>query len=123
MPSFILIQNRDHPIDVPARITICKSFGSRLRGLMFRSELGPDEGLMLEMSRDSRLDASIHMFFVQFALAVIWVNTAMEVVDKVLAQPWHPAYFPARPARYVVELHPDRFFQFEIGHTVEFQHA
>ncbi len=123
MSSSILIQNRDHPIDVPARITVCRSFGSRLRGLMFRSNLGRDEGLLLELPRDSRLDASIHMFFVPFALAVIWINTTMEVVDKVLAQPWRPAYFPARPARYVVELHSARFSQFEIGHAVEFVDA
>ncbi len=87
---------------------------------MFRSKLDRDEGLLLEMPRDSRLDSSIHMFFVPFAIAVFWVNSAMEVVDKVVAQPWRPAYVPARPARFVLEMHPDRISQYEVGQKVKF---
>ncbi len=123
MPSFIFIQNRDQPIDAPARIRICSSFACRLRGLMFRSGIDPNEGLLLQISRDSRLDSSIHMLFVPFALAVVWIDSGLEVVDKILAQPWRPAYFPARAARYVLEMHPDRLGQYSIGHKVEFVRA
>ncbi len=123
MPSFILIQNTNRPIDSPARIRICSSFACRLRGLMFRSGLDRNEGLLLQMPRESRLDSSIHMLFVPFALAVFWINSGMVVVDKVLAQPWRPAYFPARAARYVLEMHPDRLAQYEVGHKVEFVRA
>lgn len=90
---------------------------------MFRARLDPDEGLLLAIGRDSRADSSIHMFFVPFDLAVFWINTNMEVVDKVLAKSWHPAYFPARGARYTLEVHPDRFHDYEIGHIVEFEDA
>ncbi len=120
MPSFVFVQNKDHPLAAPARIQVCSSFGSRLRGLMFRSSLDRDAGLLLQMSGDSRIDASIHMFFVPFAIAVFWVKSAMQVVDKIIAQPWRPAYFPAQPARFVIELHPDRFSEYEIGQSVEF---
>ncbi len=123
MPSFVLVQNANSPIAGPARIRICSSFGCRLRGLMFRSSLGRDDGLLLEMPRESRLDSSIHMLFVPFAIAAFWISSGLEVVDKVLAQPWRPAYVPARPARDVLEIHPDRFPQYEVGHRVEFVRA
>lgn len=120
MPSFVIVQNMDRPIGSPARIQMCSSFVCRLRGLMFRSRLDVNDGLLLQMPNQSRLDASIHMFFVPFALAVFWVNTGMEIVDKVVAQPWRPAYLPARPARFVLEMHPERFSDYEIGQRVEF---
>ena len=123
MPSFVLVQNTDQPIAAPARVKICSSFVCRLRGLMFRSSLDPDEGLLLQIPHESRLDASIHMLFVPFALAVFWISSSLEVVDKVLAQPWRPAYLPARPALYVLEMHPGRLAQYEIGHKLELLRA
>ncbi len=120
---FIFIQNLDQPIRTPPRIELCGSFLCRLRGLMFRSRLAPEEGLLLVMGRDSRADSAIHMLFVPFDLAVFWINSKMEVVDKTIARSWRPAYFPAKAARYTLEIHPDRFNDYEIGHTVAFQDA
>jgi uncharacterized membrane protein (UPF0127 family) len=63
------------------------------------------------------------MLFVAFDLAVFWINSEMTVVDRVLAQSWRPAYFARQPARYVLELHPDRRGDYEIGDTVQFRDA
>ncbi len=90
---------------------------------MFRPRINLDEGLMLVIGRDSRADSSIHMFFVPFNLAIFWINSQMEVVDKTLAKSWRPAYFPSKAARYTLEVHPDRFNDYEVGHKVEFQNA
>ncbi len=90
---------------------------------MFRSSLAADEGLLLEIGGDSRVDSSIHMFFVPFDLAVFWINSEMRVVDKVIAKSWRPAYFPAQAARYTLEMHPDRFNDYAIGDQVEFENA
>jgi len=87
---------------------------------MFRSALRRDEGVLLVGARDVRLDSAIHMLFVPFDLAVFWINGRMEVVDKVLAKAWRPAYVPSRPARYVLEIHPDLYTAYEIGNQVEF---
>ena len=73
--------------------------------------------------RDSRVDSSIHMLFAPFSLPVIWIDTALTVVDKVLAKPWRPAYFSKQPAQYVLEIHPERWGDFEIGDEVEFKDA
>ena len=123
MSTDIFIQNINERIQAPPRVIYCDSFACRLRGLMFRSRLGLEEGLLLVIDRDARLDSSIHMLFVPFDLAVFWINSQMEVVDKVIARSWRPAYFPARPARYILEIHPSRYTDYEIGHKVEFQHA
>ncbi len=120
MSSFVFIQNINQPVRDLPRIQLCDSFICRLRGLMFRSHLDRDEGLLLTIGRDSRADSSIHMFFVPFPLAVFWINSDREVVDKVLAQPWRPAYFPAKPARYTLEVHPDRLGDYEAGQKVQF---
>ncbi len=123
MPAFIVVRNASHPVKEPARIQRCESFLCRLRGLMFRSSLPADEGLLLEIGRDSRLDSSIHMFFVPFDLAVFWINSEMYVVDKIIARSWRPAYFPAQAARYTLEMHPRRIDDFGIGDRVELQDA
>ncbi|MBI1855645.1 MAG: DUF192 domain-containing protein [Chloroflexi bacterium] len=123
MPSFIFIQNLNRAIENPPRIKFCDSFACRLRGLMFRDHLSLDDGLVLVISRDSRADSSIHMFFVPFDLAVFWINNDNEVVDKVIARSWRPAYFPARAARYTLEIHPERFNDYQIGDKVAFKDA
>ncbi len=123
MVSFIVVRNLTHPKPDLPRIQICDSFVCRLRGLMFRRRLGSDEGLLLSIARDSRLDSSIHMLFVPFDLAIFWINSERCVVDKIIARSWRPAYFPGKAARYTLEVHPDRFDDYGVGDTVEFQDA
>jgi uncharacterized membrane protein (UPF0127 family) len=95
--------------------TFAGSFWSRLRGLMFRRTIAHDEALLLAEKRDSKIDTSIHMLFVFTDLAVVWINDAQQVVDVRLAKAWFPAYFPKRPARYVLELNPERLNDFHAG--------
>jgi uncharacterized membrane protein (UPF0127 family) len=121
MPKTIVIQNQNRRIEGDLRIKYCDTFLTQLRGLTFRDRLPRDEGLLLVGKRDSRLDSSIHMLFVPFDLSVIWINSAMQVVDKILAKSWRPAYFPKQPAKYVLEIHPERWGDFEIGEAVEFK--
>lgn len=124
MSHIIFVRNLNQPDLSPARVKYCDSFLCRLRGLTFRDRLEADDGLLLvQRRRDSRIDASIHMLFVPFDLNVVWINTDMTVVDKVIAKSWRPAYFPAKPACYVLEIHPDRWEDYQIGDKVEFQDA
>lgn len=98
----------------------CDSFATKLRGFTFRRQLSPEDGLVLVESSDSRLNSSIHMLFVSFALGVIWVNKAGKIVDMVLAQPWKLSYLPKAPACYVIELHPDLLESVQIGDQIAF---
>ena len=122
MSRFINLRNLSQPALSPARVKFCELFLCRLRGLMFRNRLDPDEGLLLvQGQRDSRIESSIHMLFVPFDLSVVWINKEMTVVDKIIAKAWRPAYFPAAPASYILEIHPQRLEDYQIGDKVEFQ--
>ena len=123
MTRFITIPNKNRTLDNPPRIKFCDTFLTQLRGFTFHPRLTLDEGLLLVGTRDSRLDSAIHMLFVSFDLAVFWIDSNMKVVDKVLAKSWRLAYFSNEPARYVLEIHPERWGDYEIGDTVEFQDA
>jgi uncharacterized membrane protein (UPF0127 family) len=119
----IHIQNLTNPIHQPALVGYGDTFLSKLRGLMFRSRLDLNDGLLLVEKRNSRLDTSIHMFFVPFDLAVFWINSDLVVVDKVIAKSWRPAYMSRADAQYTLELHPDRFGDYEIGDKVKIQYV
>ena len=123
MTKFITIENQSRKLTSLPRIKYCDTFLTQLRGFTFHPHLTLDEGLLLVGMRDSRLDSSIHMLFVSFDLAVFWINSEMKVVDKVIAKSWRLAYFSKQPARYVLEIHPDRFNDYEIGDTVQFRDA
>ena len=119
----IRIENRNQPLPAPLQAIYCDSFHCRLRGLMFRSNIAYEEGLLLVAARESRFYKSIHMMFVTINLAVIWNNSEYTVVDSLLARSCHPVYTPRQPARYILEIHPRRQNEFKIGDQVKFQHA
>lgn len=85
---------------------------------MFTRSINPEHGLLLVQNRDSRLDAAIHMLFVPIDLAIVWINQNREVVDVCLARRWRLAYIPQRAACYVLEMHPQRLSDFNIGDMV-----
>lgn len=123
MIKYIAIENKNRGIVPPLNIKYCDNFLTQLRGFTFHPRLMRDEGLVLVGKRDSRLESSIHMLFVSFDLFVIWINSNMQVVDKIIAKSWRPAYFSKQPAKYVLEVHPDRWEEFQIGDTVQFKNA
>ncbi len=111
----VFIHNKTHPSQQPLQAHYCASFLGRLRGLMFQKTIAAHEGLLMVQPRSNQLDAAIHMFFMNFDIAVIWADESLRVVDAQLARRWRPAYAPAQAAKYVLETHPDRLKDFEIG--------
>lgn len=97
------------------RVRRCAGFLDRLRGLMFRRPLADNEGLLLVGSRQSRADTAIHMFFVFFPIAAIWLDRDGQVVDAKLARPFRPFYAPRAPARDVLEGPPALLERVRIG--------
>ena len=103
------------------RVKWCATFGAKLRGLMFRRSIGPDEGLVLAEARSSIAATSIHMFFVPFDIAAVWLDDDYRVVHKVRAKAWRPFYASPQPARYVLEGPPALLDQITIGETLSFE--
>lgn len=89
---------------------------------MFARQILPGEGRLLDQKSSSRVNASIHMFFVNFDLAVLWLDNDLKVVDQVLARRWAPFYQPDRPARYVLEIHPRRLPEFAVGDLLSLEY-
>lgn len=117
---YVEIENITHPLQASLVVGYCSSFMCRLRGLMFRKKLGTGEGLLLVGARDTLVDASIHMMFMNFDLAVVWINQQGEVVDTVLARRWRLMYLPKRPAQHVLEISAGHLQDFSIGDKVRF---
>ncbi len=87
---------------------------------MFTKSLPEQHGLLLVQGADSRVNSSIHMMFMWMDLAVIWINSELQVVDIVLARRWKLAYLPKQPAKYVLETGVHRLNDFCIGDKVNF---
>lgn len=117
----VLIRNQTRPSQKPVQADYCASFFCRLRGLMFRKTILPHGGLVMEQVTEDRINAAIHMFFMNFDLTVVWLDSNLRVVDVQYARRWRPAYTPAKPARYVIELHSDRLKDFQAGDQLVFE--
>ena len=102
------------------RVRCRAGFLCRLRGLTFRRRLGDDEGLLLVGPRESRVDAAIHMFFVFFPIAVVWLDGAGRVVDTQLARPFRPFYAPQAPAKDILEGPPSLMESVQVGDRLRF---
>jgi len=105
---------------VVPRAKWCASFLCRLRGLTFRRRLNPDEALILVEASESRLGTAIHMVFVFFPIAAIWLDSQGMVVDARLAHPFVSVCVPRRPARYVLEGVPALLDHIHSGDRLEF---
>lgn len=99
---FVSLCHQDGGI-LPLRVRRCDTFLCRLRGLTFRRSLPADEGLLFVENAESRMGTSIHMFFVFFAIGVVWLAADGTVVDAKVAKPFRPYYAPRAPARYYLE--------------------
>jgi uncharacterized membrane protein (UPF0127 family) len=98
----------------------CSSPWSRFRGLQYRRRLNPGEGLILAKNTDSIATSSIHMFFVVFPIAAVWIDGSGRVTSAQLARPWRPYYASPEPARYVLETGPDFLERVAVGDELDF---
>jgi uncharacterized membrane protein (UPF0127 family) len=115
-----MIRNGTTGETVARRVVRCDSFWKRMRGLMFRRSLEEDQVLLFVESRESVAQTAIHMFFVFFPIAVVWLDGDKRVVDMALARPFRPYYAPRSPAQYYVEGHPGLLERVSVGDSLEF---
>lgn len=113
--------NQTRSLVRPLRVKNCESFLCRLRGLMFTKSIAEDGGLLMVHKEESRSNAAIHMFFVGMDLGVIWLDEDRKVVDLVFAESWKPFYQPQLPAKYILEVHPARLPEFQLGDKISFE--
>lgn len=98
-----MITNRTRNKVISREILLCNKLWSSMKGLMFRKELQENQCLLIDLHKDT--NASIHMFFVNFPIDIIWLNSEKRVVDFARnVQPNTPYKAPSKFARYILEL-------------------
>jgi uncharacterized membrane protein (UPF0127 family) len=83
---------------VAEHVVVADTIWSRFMGLMFRRELPPGHGLLIRPCN------SIHMFFMRFALDVVFVDgdgRVVRVLDSI--RPWRASNL-VRGAKAAIEL-------------------
>lgn len=101
--------------ELPIKILEYNSFWKRFKGLMFRFQPIENEGILIEPCN------SIHMFFMFFAIDVVFLNDRNEIVFiKEDLKPWS-AVFPVKHASSALELPVGTVSRFgiRIGDKVE----
>ncbi|ASJ16788.1 hypothetical protein A3L04_06715 [Thermococcus chitonophagus] len=80
-------------------VKFADTFIKRFLGLMFRK---PRYALIFVLPTETRINASIHGFFMREAIDVIFLDSKRKVVDFTILRPWR-LYTPKRPAKYIIE--------------------
>lgn len=102
-------------------VNVMKSIWRISVGLMFASKKTIEIGACLVMpsSQDVRFGSSVTMFFCFYPYHILFVNSNMEVVDRIVLKPWRASYTPKAQARYVFESTAGKFNDIKIGDKVE----
>lgn len=116
----VQIQNLTHPLPKPIFASYCDTFWSRFRGFMFQSTLESTQALLLVDKKDSRYDSAIHMLFMKFDIAAVWINKQKIVVDVKHARKSQLMLVPQQPACFVLEAHPGQIPNFQVGDSITF---
>lgn len=115
-----ILRNKKTGQIILARVRLCESFWCHFRGLQLVPRLPSDEGLLFVTDHEGRTHTAIHMFFMFFNIAVIWLDASGKVVDKKLAKVWRPAYAPTAPAQYFLEANTDLLERVQVGDMLRF---
>ncbi len=118
--AIVKIVQRDTKYVIVESAIWCSSRLCRLRGLQFSKPLEPDQGLLMVNQSEGVASTSIHMFFVFFPIAAIWINNDGLVTSAQLAKPWRPYYASPKPARYILEAPPETLSRVSVGDEVDF---
>ncbi|MCJ7623607.1 MAG: DUF192 domain-containing protein, partial [Anaerolineaceae bacterium] len=119
---FVNIYNLAKSNQNPIHARYCSTFFCRFRGLMMSDQIPFDQGLLLVQKKDSKIDTAVHMFFMRYDIAVVWIDSHLKVVDTRLAQRWHSLYVPNTPAKYILEVHVGHLDHFSPGDMLKFEY-
>lgn len=76
----------------------------RMKGLMFEDEKKFNYALVFTSPNEGKLESSLHMMFVFFPIAAVFLDSNKIVVDKTTLTPFTVNYTPKKAAKYVIEL-------------------
>lgn len=86
-------------------VEIADTYEARMQGLSGRSALPQGSGMLFVFEREG--EWGIWMKDMQFSIDIIWADTdgrVVSVAHKVSPETYPNAFYPAKPARYVLEV-------------------
>ena len=103
------------------KVNVMKSIWRISVGLMFANKKSVERGACLVMPRAKNLKygSAVTMFFCFYPYHILFVNSEMEVVDRIVLKPFRASYVPKKPAKYVFESTAGKFNKIKIGDKVE----
>jgi len=84
---------------------VCDSFLKKFRGLMFSKP----KNLYFILSKETRINATVHTCFVFFPINVYWLDKDKNIVDFCLSLKPFRFKVPRKKAKYIIELKKDYF--------------
>ena len=98
MARYVRIENATRGTLIAERCRVASTLRDRTVGLLATPEVSPGEGLLIERAQ------SIHMFFMRYAIDVVFIDGAGRVTRTVSRlKPWRVIWW-ARGARDCAEL-------------------
>lgn len=118
-----MLVNQTTEQKLAGQVKLCDTYWKILWGLMFRRTLDPDQVLVFCYRRESIVETTVHMFFVFFSIAIVWLDAERRVVDKALAKPFRPFYASRKPAQFYVEGAPRLLEEVQVGDQLAFEES
>lgn len=119
-PTFDMLINKTKGKIWSGKVKVADTFFGRFRGLMLKPNI--DYALVFILPAETRINASIHMFFMLQSIDVIFLNSSREVVDLKRARPWR-IYVPRESAKYIIEAPVGviEYLNAEIGDEIDWK--
>ncbi len=95
-----------------------ENFFSRFKGLMFKKDITINQAGLFINKNENIVDSAIHMLFMNFDIAVFWLDKTNTIVDKRIAKKWGLIYYPDVKSHKILETHPEIFETLQIGEEI-----
>jgi uncharacterized membrane protein (UPF0127 family) len=95
-----------------------ENFFSRLKGLMFKKNLLLNQAGLFINKSENIIDSAIHTLFMNFDIAVFWLDKKNTIVDKKIAKKWGLIYYPTVKSQKILETHTDHYEKLQIGEKI-----
>ncbi|MCX6801675.1 MAG: DUF192 domain-containing protein [Candidatus Diapherotrites archaeon] len=115
-----MLRNKTRKLAIAKKVRFADSFFLKFKGLMFEKKERFDYALVFPFGEETRLGASIHMLFVFFPMAAVYLDSGKKVVDIAILKPFILNYTPKKPAKYLIELPEEKAKLVSVGDRLEF---
>ncbi|MDL2246566.1 DUF192 domain-containing protein [Methanobrevibacter sp. OttesenSCG-928-K11] len=113
-----LIYNKTKSKIIETPIKFANSYFSRLKGLMFKSNINYALVFNMEHSKNKHT-SSIHTFFMFMDIDIYFIDNKMKVFEIARLSPWK-VYVPSKKAKYILEFKKDSVKNLSLNDEIDF---